>query len=527
MAQPSTRRQRFHDGLARRKWWIVAAFLFHCVVLHYFFLGYVSWDGFAHRMQPVIEIVKHGSMHNEKFDNWALLGYRPFVELIHAPFVWALGLDALYIAFPLTCPLFAAGVYLCVREASDDDAAALYAAGTYVLVPVVNSQLFSGYIDWAIPGLLAYFVYAVLAAARRDASTGWAAIRVALGTFLFTMSRQQAPYVSVLFLAWALVARFVHRDGIHLRVVDKPRLASTIAAYGLGLVPAAYYQVAAYLAHGSPIYPFELSFLGVKVGDGVSFKAVCMFAGLQDYTPRGFFRAFYSAWIAPTEVPHFFFDSRHLGGGLFFVTAFVLAPVWLRGRSQSAKLLVGALVLASLVLRDFWLPRYSTSLLLAVCVANGLALAALLRARARLLAASYGAFFAVTALHALRPEWELERVMAGDAYPRLNASNSGTFPLGVMDVDLYPDVGAHFVLLEGPAQNFVLQLNGRKLTNEVVGTISRADLGEHCEGLERYGGARSEILYVDDRNYAAACKRTCALASAARCLAYRIEPGSP
>jgi hypothetical protein len=517
-------RERVHETIARGRWWILAAFLVHCVVLHYFFLGFVSWDGFAHRVQPVVELVTTGAMHNEKFDNWALLGYRPFVELIHAPFLWAMGLDALYFAFPLACPLLVVGVYLCVREATGDDAAALYAAGSYVLVPVVNSQLFSGYIDWAIPGLLAFFVYAVMAAGRAERRAAWPLARVVVATFLFTMSRQQAPYVSVLFLLVALASRFVERRGRTIALVHARRLVETLGAYAVGLVPVAYLQIAAYRAHGSPIWPFELSFFGLKIGDGVTFKGVCFFAGLVDYTPRGFLRAFLSAWIAPEEVPHYFFDSRFLGGGLFFLTAFVTAPVWLRRSRPAASVLVGALVLSSLLLRDFWLPRYAATLVLAVAIANGLALAALLRARLRPLAYSYGVLLALTVAHAARPEWELQRILAGDPYARMNVSASKLFPRGTMDVELYPDVGAHLVVLEQTGTHFAIPLYGRKLTNEVVGWISRADLGPRCEGLHRYDGARSEIVYVDDHGLAESCRRTCAIASPVRCLAYRIEP---
>jgi len=523
MAETGTRRERFHGILVRWRWAILGAVLLHCVVVHYFFFGYVSWDGYAHRMQPIIELVKHGAMNLEKFDNAALVGFRPFVELIHAPFLAVFGLDALYIAFPVTFPLFARAIHHCVREAAEDDAAALYAAGTYVLVPVVSSQLFSGYIDWAIPALLAYFVYALLAAAR-DPRRLAPFVRVAFATFLFTMSRQQAPYVSVLFVAYAVYARFVERSGWRFTIAHRKRLAAALLAYALGLAPAAFLQLATWLKHGSPIHPFELSILGLRLGKGLTYKAVCWYGGLRDYTPRGFFRASYAAWIAPAELPYAFFDSRYLGGGLFFLAGVVTAPLWWRRSTRAVRLLVATLLFVSLAVRDFWLPRYASALLLAVCIANALALAALLRDRRRPMALAYATLVAVAAVHVFRPEWEIDRAQKGAIYARLNASQSRWFVPGSVELPLYPDANARLVLLEGPTLNFAVPLYGRKLTNEVVTSVPPEKIGEHCEGLRPYLASGAPVLFVDDHDHAAACKRTCALPSPSRCLAFTIEP---
>src|SRR5689334_19671728 len=79
--------ERFTDFLHRRRRLLFALWLGHAFLIHFFVLGLVSWDGLCYRLPPVIELVQHGSIGTEKYNEWAFAGYVPFVELVHLPFL--------------------------------------------------------------------------------------------------------------------------------------------------------------------------------------------------------------------------------------------------------------------------------------------------------------------------------------------------------------------------------------------------------------------------------------------------------
>jgi hypothetical protein len=172
--------------------------------------------------------------------------------------------------------------------------------------------------------------------------------------------------------------------------------------------------------------------------------------------------------------------------------------------------------------KDFWSPRFAYTLLLAVCICNGLLLATLLaRARWHRL---YLALVVVFALHSFRPEWELFRIGRGDFYTRMNVTESPWFVAGSNDVFLYPDMNAKFVIAFAPANGFVLPLFGRRLTNEVLGSVAREAIGKSCEGLRAYDRVGVDVLVVDDEDLTKACARECAISGGGRCLAWRLTP---
>ncbi len=512
-----------HEWLWRWRYALFAAVLGHFILAHYFVLGLISWDGFGHRIPPVVELVKHGSFGLEKYTNWALVGFRPFVELVNAPFLYLFGLDGLYFGFALTLfPFCAVALFLFTREATRDRNAGFYASATYVLVPMVNSQVFSGYVDWAITGLLALFLYTLLAIGRDEQqprSVDYA--KVTLATFLYTMARQQAPYLAVFFVGVLACTFFVERRGLRLSLKRPRVLGWMLAAFVVGLAPAAIAQLLNYLRYGSPIYPYQFKLLGVAIGDGWTLEFLAYLGGLEEYSLSGFFRTSVAAWLVPSTWPNTFFDSRHFGGGLFFITALVTLPLTLKAANRRTLILLAAFVVASIIGKDFWLPRYAYTVMLSICLLNGIAFSTLIEREKR------WAFYALTgvlALHVLRPEWDVFRIRAGDAYPRLNASKSSLFLKGNFDFWLYPDVGAQLVIARTPVNSFGLLLYGRKLTNTVVGSVLTVDA--RCESLRPLLRETPGALVVDDDNLTKDCPRTCAI-SDGRCLAYRLEPESP
>jgi hypothetical protein len=513
---------RFHELFVRHRFKLLFVVLLHFVLAHYFVIGFASWDGFGHRVPPVVELVKHASLGLDKFDNWALLGFRPFVELVNLPFLAVFGLDGLIFGFALAFPLCVLAVHRFVRELTGDAHAALYASASYVLVPMVNSQLFSGYVDWSIPGLLAFFLLAILRIANHAGRPRWTAYAaIVAATFLFTMSRQQAPYLSVFFFSVVAYLKLVERRGLRLSVPRRTVLLGAIAAFLVGLSPSVTLQVLNYLRHGTPIYPYQFSMLGVTIGQGADFKSLCYYAGLTDFTARGFFRAFVAAWLLPTTWPFCFFDSRNLGGGLFLLFALCTLPFSLRRANVTTRVLLACFVLTSLGGRDFWLPRYAYTLVLAISICSGLALSALLESRRTM---SYAAAVAVLGLHLLRPEWDIFRIMRGDAYPRMNASASKLFVAGVFDIPVFPDVNAQLVVAHQIANGFALPLYGRKLTNSVLGSVSKEQIGAQCEGLRAFETKGPNVLVVDDGDLTKDCARRCAIPNPrGRCLAYKLE----
>lgn len=513
---------RLHELLVRHRWKVLFALLVHFVLVHYFVIGFVTWDGFGHRVPPVVELVQHGSLGLDKYDNWALLGFRPFVELVNLPFLAAFGLDGLYFAFALALPLCALAVYGFTRELTGDANAALYTAASYVLVPMVNSQIFSGYVDWSIPALLSFFLFTILRVFNGGTRSRWTSYAaIALATFLFTMSRQQAPYLSVFFFSVLVYVKLVERRGFKLSITRSEILLRAVAAFVVGLSPAVAFQVLSYLRHGTPIYPYQFSMLGVTIGQGADFKALCYFAGLTDYTPRGFFRAFVAAWLIPATWPFCFFDSRNMGGGLFFLFALCTLPFSLRRANTATRVVLASFVLTSLGGRDFWLPRYAYTLVLAVSLCSGLAISAFVERRRT---AAYVVAMGVLFLHVLRPEWDVFRIGRGDAYPRMNASASKHFVRGSFDIDVYPDLNDRLVVAHHVGNGFALPLYGRKLTNSVHGSVLKDRIGARCEGLRTFEPNRPEILYVDDGDVTKDCARQCvAQAPTGRCLVYKLE----
>lgn len=496
---------RVHDFLVRHRWALLAAVVVHGIVVHYFFLGYSTWDGFGHRVPPIVELVKHGALNTQKLDNWALVGFRPFVELVNAPFLWMLGLDGLYFAAAFVLPLAAAAVHLFVRELTGDAVAAFYAAATYVLFPVVSAQVFAGYVDWAIPALLAFFLYALLRV--RDRANLAPYVLLSGATFLFTMSRQQAPYLAVVLFCPVVAMTFRARR-------DRRVLAATTASFLAGIAPAAFLHARAFARFGTPIHPYQFGFVGLSTRQGWTLENTWLYAGLDDLSVQSFSKATLKSWLWPGQPPCLFYDSRFLGAGLFCLLAICALPFVLPRTNTITRVVLAAFAVLSILGRDFWLPRFAYTLLLAVCICVGLAFSRALARRPL-----YFALVAMAFVHAFRPEWDAWRVVRGDRYFRMNAAATASYTTSAFDVPVYPDRGARLVIIGAPANGFALPLYGRKLTNEIVGTVPAHTVGAACAGLRPQP---RDALFVDDADVTSGCKRTCAI-EAGRCLAYAID----
>ena len=133
---------------------------------------------------------------------------------------------------------------------------------------------------------------------------------------------------------------------------------------------------------------------------------------------------------------------------------------------------------------------------------------------------------AVLAVHLGRPEFDLVTMMKepGGMGPRLNVAGSSFFPPGPMVVDMFPDMHGRFVIVESSAESFLLQIYGRRLTNEVVSTVRKDEIGEGCSKLVEITQHDPSILFIDDHGYTQSCDRECAVMQWSGCRAYRIKP---
>lgn len=185
--------QRVEDCIQRYKLGYFGAVLLYLSAAHYWFLGFMTYDGFTYRIPPIVELVQHGNLGENKFDFYVAQHFYPFFELVHVPFLKLLGLPGLFFSFSLVLfPLATVAVYWFVFELTRDRQWATYSTMIYVSIPFVNEQPFSGYIDFAVIGALAFFLFSLLRILRSNQASPWLWTGLLIATFVFSMSRQHA-----------------------------------------------------------------------------------------------------------------------------------------------------------------------------------------------------------------------------------------------------------------------------------------------------------------------------------------------
>lgn len=520
------RSERFCDWFHRYRWLLLAGWIVHATILHFVYLGLPSWDGFGYRLPPIVELIQHGALGAERYNDWAMHGFVPFAELVHLPFLYVFGMIGLLIGYPLIVfPLCVVAVYKLGRQLTGSVHGGNFAALAYAAIPVVNQQPFTGYIDFIVSAAIAYFVYAVLRL-RESPRPLRSVPRVAIATLLFTMTRASGVYIGAVLLGLICLALFVERGGrLGVRLVHPRTLLALIGAYLAGSAPIIAIQIYKYVHHGSPLYPYQFSVLGLNIGGGVSMKTLFFYAGLADDTPGNYARNFYHAWVWPIwRDPLCFFDSRNLGGGWVLLAALAALPAFVRSATRFEKWLVIACVIASLIARDFWLPRWAYTIVVAITVVLGRGLPALASAGPRS-RALFGLLTGLLFLHLLRPEIDMRNTHTWRGMgPRLDVADSSRFLGGADSMEPYPDLHAKLVIIDSPRKGFLLPLYGRRLTNEVLATVLVPDLGDACQGLRPIAEAHPGVMFVDDNDETNECSRQCVLRNAHdECLGYRYS----
>ena len=131
---------------------------------------------------------------------------------------------------------------------------------------------------------------------------------------------------------------------------------------------------------------------------------------------------------------------------------------------------------------------------------------------------------AIVLLHLLRPELDLVQFdPAKPTSPRMNIAGSRWYLPGGWDVRRYADLGRKFVIVEQTGNAFVLQVYGKGLGNEVIGTVDEKLIGPRCSGLAFWALTQPKALYIDDMDKTKDCRRTCAATGPYGCAAWRIH----
>ena len=519
-----SRSERALDWIHTHRWWLLAGWLVHAVMIHALLLGIPSWDGFAYHVPPAIELVQHHDLGLDRYWTFPFTGFVPFAELAQVPLLALLGLPGLLITGPLILfPLCVVAIYKLGRTLGEHAHSGTCAALAYIAIPMINTQPYSGYVDYLVSAALAYLVYALVVLRGADRRAG-AVVRVIIATALVSLIKPTGLYICGALSVLIFVRWFVERDGRRLRLVHTRVLGIMLAAMAIGAVPAMTIQIIKLMHYGSPIYPFQFNLFGIPLSPGLPASEMFAQSGLADDTWREFGRNFFHAWLWPRRLPFAFYGSGFLGGGWVLVIAVALVPAFLRSATRFEKWLGVSCVLVSVLARDFWYPRWSYTLVVAICMVIGRALPELARAprgRWRFWIAG-----GLLVLHLARPEydlWQLRRPTSVD--PRLDVIGSPWFQNNRNALEPVPDVHARFVIIEYVRNGFLVPLYGRRLTNEVAYVIPPAVVGPRCAGLRFLAARDPTALFVDELDHTRGCERVCGvLDRRGWCRAWRLFP---
>jgi hypothetical protein len=395
----------------------------------------------------------------------------------------------------------------------------------YVSIPFVNEQPFSGYIDFAVIGALAFFLFSLLRVLRSDQPSPWLWACWLIATFVFSMSRQHAPYIAlVLFVL--VILWFLGPGNLRSMRLQRSWLG-LFPTFVLGIAPAIYQHVQRMLEFGSPIYPYQFKFLSLATVAGEPLDTIMRNGGLLSPTWGGKLAAFVRGWLWPGELASIFFDSRLLGIGLLLWVGICILPSMLRAMNHQMKLFLLLLVAIGLMTMDFWLPRYAFSLVLVIVIYIGSGL--------RLLAVkgprwAYAALLVICLLQLLgRPLYVgLAMSTFNSSYHHADLADSRWFINGSPDPaatpEIYPDWGADLLIVYPVLNKFVLPLYGRHLSNRIIGKLDPATLGGSCGTIRQLEqGSRRRVIIVDQTGLTAdKCSWVCEMPRPWGCMAQRL-----
>ncbi len=518
---------KMNDFLQRNWKFLFGILLIYFVVWHYFFLGYTSWDAFVFRIPPIVELLQHGNFQPWKFESIFAQHPEPFFEFLHLPFLYLFGLPGLYFSFSLVLlPFATVAVYLFAREATLDSNWATYTALSFLALPFVNEQPFAGYRDFAVVGSLALFLYSLIKLTRPQQLSIKNSCIFLIATLLFSFSRQHTPYIAViLFFSFQFWVFFDRNNSLGNSKI-KNLLVVPFGLLLMGLFPSFILQAKQFLIYGSPIYPYQFQAFGIQSETGIPLKKVLEWGGLigENWSDMGY--AFIQGWLWIGHPPTEFYDSRNLGVGISFWVLLLFSPLISRHLDRFLCFLMFIFVGISLVVQDFWLPRFSMTLILGLCLLLGGAFSISLKNKWGSL---YGILLFLSLLQLLgRPAYVAASIHNGsNYYSRANLSESSVFLDKTFHVvEVHPDWDADLIVVYPLTYHYVLTLYGKNLSNQIVATVNEESsvTEQVCRTIYDRALSSSRRVIVVDHNgkLARHCELQC-LTEPWGCLAYGLQ----
>ena len=508
-----------------KKVFLFIVFLFiiiYFIASHYFFLGYTTWDGFVYRITTIVEVMKYGHLSGDKFFSSYPELLKPFFEFIHIPFLKLFGLKGLYFSFSLTIfPLSILTIYQLVKYLTDNQVWAFFSALVFVSFPFINEQPFSGYIDFAVIGAMAFFIHQSLIAIENYEFNITKNFFFIISILLFSFSRQQAPYIAILLFSMFVIINYKLKN---ILIRDH---YWTYLTFFAGVFPSLLVQLYNWVKFGSPIYPYQFDAFGIKSTSGYPLYLTLRGAGLQNNTLYEYIFSSIRSWILPNSYPVNFFDSRSFGAGITLYV-FLFSILLFHKYSRQQKSLAISLLLTSIIIKDFWLPRYAYEVIIMICFQIGGALAYFFENQKKI--PYYTLLFLVLIQLFGRPIYSYLIMQQDDAwYVRTNISESPFFPeRGTTRVEVFPDNDAKIILVSA-VNEFYLPLYGRNLTNDILAEGFYKLKDQTCEEINEVYFSEKEkfpeqemIMIVDQKDLIASrCDLPCAWEGKYGCLAYQ------
>jgi hypothetical protein len=294
-----------------------------------------------------------------------------------------------------------------------------------------------------------------------------------------------------------------------------------LLVFALGMTPSVFLHVRRFLEFGTPIYPFQFKFLGIETETGRVLR----------WDQGDLWHGFVRGWLWPDESLPLFFDSRLLAVGFFFWIALITFPVICRTFNRRLTFTLALFIAISLIVQDFMSPRYAMSLVLAVVLIVGGALAFFAAQGPRW---AYAALLVATVLHLFgRPVYVGAGISMFDKfYYRANLSGSPWFIMSTAEpektpTEIYPDWGADLLIVYPVRNQFVLPLYGKNLSNRIIGKVDPTSVGEPCAGLRSVAEETQRKLLVVDQTgrLTGKCSWICEMPRPWGCMAQRLRPG--
>ncbi|MBI4688598.1 MAG: hypothetical protein HY756_12635 [Nitrospirae bacterium] len=355
---------------------IKADFILLCIfgffvisILWMIFLGYLfpsyTWDALWYHLPIIGYIMQGGAIQENPTPSLIDLFINIFPKNMELFFLWNTIFLESDIISDLSQLLFAIAGVLAVYSISIKikikEEYALYSSLLFFFTPIITLQSTTNYIDVAISSLFLIAVNFLMY--DKTANSRTVTLLLGLTTGILFGSKGSGPlFVGV--LSFAVIAREAIRRLSIFNVMPSDYKVRGVGFYmKYFLAPAVlmggYWYVKNWLLYGNPVYPMEVSFLGVKLFKG-------LFGGIIDPEPN-VFNSLSSIgkliYVWQEKVQYYLYDSRLSGFGpmwfILFLPAIIFFLFYALKNKRHDFLFFGVLLTATFIihLRN-WNTRY-------------------------------------------------------------------------------------------------------------------------------------------------------------------------